>query len=252
MLLAPTNAAALMILCGLALAWLRPGLHVGWRLALAGAVLFVGLAALPLGDWMMGSLEGRFPVFRPDARPVAGVIVLGGGVSVTDAPGHPDAQLNEAADRLFETARLAQAYPNAPVVVSGGPVDPASGRSEADFAADVLARLGVTPGRVLRERRSRDTYENARFSAAMLHPSPGQRWLLVTSAFHMPRAIGSFRKAGFQVTAAPTDWRARRGWSFGGWSASANLRKVDLAAKEYVGLVSYYLRARTSALFPAP
>ena len=252
LLLTPTNLIALVILVGLALSsWSKTSV-AGRRLAVGGGVVFVVLAVLPVGDLMLAPLERRFPPVQVGIGPVAGVVVLGGSLSLIDEPDRPDAQPSQAAGRLFEAARLAGLYPTAPVLVSGGPINPASGRSEADAVAAVLIRLGVAPSRIIRERGSADTYQNARFSAAMVHPRPGPPWLLVTSAFHMPRAVGAFRKAGFEVTAAPSDWRANDRFLGASWSASSNLGKVDVASKEYLGLAVYALRRRSNALFPAP
>ena len=252
MLLAPTNLIALVTLVGLALCvWPRMAV-AGRRLTLTSAVVFTALAVLPIGDWMLAPLEDRFPPTAAQRGPITGIVVLGGSVSLMDEPGRPQAEPNQASSRLFVAAQLAEIYPSASILVSGGPIVPTTGRSEADAVAAILVRLGVAPTRILRERASADTYENARFSAAMVHPQRGQRWLLVTSAFHMPRAVGAFRKAGFDVVAAPADWRAN-GRSDGlTWSAVSNLGKVDVASKEYIGLFSYRLVGRTDRLFPGP
>jgi uncharacterized SAM-binding protein YcdF (DUF218 family) len=117
---------------------------------------------------------------------------------------------------------------------------------EADAICAYLTIMGVEPKRLLLERRSRDTFENAQFSFAMAKPKPGERWLLVTSAYHMPRAVGCFRGVGFDVTAAPADWQLRQRLS--SWSASRNLSKVNLAVKEYVGLLVYRVLGKTPSL----
>ena len=85
-------------------------------------------------------------------------------------------------------------------------------------------------------------------------PKPGERWLLVTSAWHMPRSMGSFRAAGFPVTAYPVDYRTRGGEDArrGFLHTSEGLRRLDLMVKEWLGLLAYRLSGRTDALFPAP
>ena len=122
---------------------------------------------------------------------------------------------------------------------------------EADVAADILLSLGVAKERLTLERESRNTYENAVFSKAMVAPKPGERWLLVTSAFHMPRSVGLFRKAGFPVEPYPVDWRVGRVLDVDGVSL-LGLRRADIAVREWVGLVAYRLRGRIDDLFPAP
>jgi uncharacterized SAM-binding protein YcdF (DUF218 family) len=115
-------------------------------------------------------------------------------------------------------------------------------------------RLGVAPGRIIAEDRSRTTAENAVFTKALIEPKPSERWLLVTSAHHMPRAIGAFRQAGFPVEAYPVDWRTRgpvdfvRAFS----SLGDGLRRTDTAMREWVGLLVYWLTGRSTELFPRP
>ena len=248
---APSDLLLLLALAGFAASRLRVTARVGRRLMIGASVMLVGLAVFPVGDLMLSALERRFPVFRPDGRPADGIVVLGGITGAADGPVLQRVQMGPAVDRLVETARLAQDFPGAMVLVSAGPKDPRTGRSEAQILGRQLIAMGVRPDRLRLEEASRDTFENARFSVALARPSPTQRWLLVTSAWHMPRAVGCFRAAGFAVVAAPADRRSSLGGG-GGWSVSENLSKVDLAAKEYLGLLVYHLRGRTSALFPGP
>ena len=105
-------------------------------------------------------------------------------------------------------AALARRFPNARVVFSGGSANLISNDArEADFAGAIFESLGVDKSRLIMERESRNTQENAEFSKALVKPKEGERWVLVTSAFHMPRSVGLFRKAGFAVEPYPVDWR---------------------------------------------
>jgi uncharacterized SAM-binding protein YcdF (DUF218 family) len=127
-------------------------------------------------------------------------------------------------------------------------------RPEAEFALRLLESLGVPNGRVVAEDKSRNTVENARFSRELAQPKPGERWLLVTSAYHLPRAIGIFRKAGFPVEAYPVDWRTRgtgdvlRPFP----TLGEGLRRTDTAMREWVGLLAYWIGGQSSELFPGP
>ena len=119
--------------------------------------------------------------------------------------------LNESAERLTVVAELARRYPNARIVFSGG-----SGALLLDEGNEAESRRcgcwkasGLRRARILLDDRSRNTVENALFSKAIAQPKAGERWLLVTSAYHMPRSVGVFRKAGFPVEAFPVDWRTR-------------------------------------------
>jgi uncharacterized SAM-binding protein YcdF (DUF218 family) len=163
--------------------------------------------------------------------------------------------LNEAAERLTAVADLARRYPQARIIFSGGSAAVIFDEPpEAQFALRLFESFGIAPGRVVAEEKSRNTVENALFSKAIAQPKPGERWLLVTSAYHMPRSIGVFRKAGFPVEAYPVDWRTRgardalRPFA----TVGDGLRRTDTAIREWVGLVIYWLSGRSSELFPGP
>jgi uncharacterized SAM-binding protein YcdF (DUF218 family) len=234
-----------------------------WR-RLSRRLLWGGIAALfvcglsPLGDVLVQPLEARFA--RPDPQGlgagVAGIIVLGGAEDGRAADDRRElAGLNEAAERYTEAVALTRRLPAARLVFTGGSGALLRNEApEADAALRLLEALGVPRERITLESRSRDTYENAVFTARLLAPKPGERWLLVTSASHMPRAIGCFRKAGFAVEAWPVDHRAPRQLDLTRWSSSIpdGLRRVDAVTREYIGLAMYYLAGRTDALLPGP
>ena len=156
---------------------------------------------------------------------------------------------------MTAAVELARRYPSARIVFSGGDASVMfRGANESDIALALFEALGLPRERVLREDRSRNTAENAVFTKALVDPKPGERWLLVTSGYHMPRAIGSFRRAGFAVEAYPVDWRTRGGLgaAIPFSSIGDGLRRTDTALREWVGLVTYRMAGRTSALFPGP
>lgn len=158
--------------------------------------------------------------------------------------------LNDAADRVREAALLARKFPDIAVLVSGGQAfENGAHRSEASAMSDLLVDLGVSRDRIVMESASRTTAENAALTAQLTKDAP---WLLVTSAFHMPRAVGTFRKSGIHVLPAPTDWRVAESWSPLQFNASANLSKMDLAAREYLGLLGYWISGRSDSLLPGP
>jgi uncharacterized SAM-binding protein YcdF (DUF218 family) len=169
----------------------------------------------------------------------------------SEAAGRP--VLMTAADRVTAAADLARRYPTARVVFTGGTGSLFSSIAEAEHATGAFERMGVARERVVLEGRSRNTAENAAFTAALIAPRPGERWVLVTSASHMPRAVGAFRQAGFPVEAYPVD-RAVLPRDFLTISNSlpVGLGRTDTAVKEYIGLVVYRLTGRSSAFFPGP
>src|SRR5262249_4377809 len=139
-----------------------------------------------------------------------GLVVLGGAVTPDVSALRNEVALNEAAERMTVAVELVRKYPQARLLFSGGNGELfASGATEAEVALRLFESLGVPRERILLEDRSRNTVENAVFSKSIVNPQPGERWVLVTSAYHMPRAVGVFRKAGFAVEAFPVDYRTR-------------------------------------------
>jgi len=187
--------------------------------------------------------------------PPRGIIVLGGVVGEQNAKTRGQIGLNDAAERMTASATLARLYPNALLVFSGGSGSLLDDRErEATAAHRLWSELGVPESQMLFEDASRNTYENAVFTQNLVHPRQDEKWLLVTSAFHMPRSIGIFRALGMNPVAYPVDYRTDGDWTDflpPGDGAQA-IRNVELALKEYVGLVAYRLSGKTNALFPAP
>jgi uncharacterized SAM-binding protein YcdF (DUF218 family) len=227
----------------------------GRKLAAIVLVLLALAAFSPLGNLLLYPLESRFPQWDPSQSAPDGIIVLGGSVDTDLSAAHHTPVVSHAADRLFAPAELARRYPNARIVFTGGTANlVATDAREADYSAPILESLGIPKERLILERNSRNTYENAVFTKQLVAPRPGERWLLVTSAFHMPRSMGIFRKAGFDVEAYPVDWRmGGRDELFSFTNNSADgLGRTDVAVREWIGLAAYRLMGRTGELLPGP
>jgi uncharacterized SAM-binding protein YcdF (DUF218 family) len=221
----------------------------------AAAVAALGLLAIgfgPVGKLVVRPLEDRFPQTSADGRRVDGIVVLGGAIGF----GRGQVAFNEATARMTAGIEIAKRHPGARLVFTGGDgsLFEGDGRAEAD-AAEALFRLaGIEGERLVLERRSRNTRENALFTRELIAPQPGERWLLVTSAFHMPRAVGCFRAVGLDLEAYPVDYRTE--------GDSRDLRPfrhmfnglqlTDIVAKEWLGLVAYRLAGYTPELLPRP
>ena len=250
----PSNIVATLATVGVALLFTRFQ-RAGRRLAVASVVLLLLAGLSPLGNALIYPLEERFPPWDAARGAPTGVVVLGGaiGPDISAARGTPD--LNESAERLTAAAALARKYPDAKIIYSGGDARLViHGGIEAEFAATLLESLGIPRARIIMEGKSRNTVENALFSKALADPKPGERWLLVTSAYHMPRSIGVFRRAGFAVEAYPVDWRTRGAIDLvlPFESVTAGLRRTDTAVREWTGLLVYWLTGKSDAVFPAP
>lgn len=249
-LASPANIAVALVLVGAVLLYARP--RFGRRLVGAGAVLILLLGFSPVPKLAMRMLEDRFPPAAAEGR-IDGIVVLGGGANV--ARGR--LAFNEAASRIIEGAALAKRHPEATLVFSGGDAGffERDEETEAAGAARVFAAAGIAPDRIVLEDRSRTTRENALLTRERVAPRAGERWVLVTSAFHMPRAIGAFRAAGLALEAYPVDYRTS-GSATDWWRplarASEGLRVADLAAKEWLGLLAYRIAGYTDALLPSP
>ncbi|MGY4289546.1 uncharacterized SAM-binding protein YcdF (DUF218 family) [Bradyrhizobium sp. LM2.7] len=228
---------------------------VGRKLAAATLILLALAAFSPLGNLLLYPLESRFPPWDSSHGAPDGIIVLGGSVDTDLSAAHHTPVVSHAADRLFAPAELARRYPNARIIFTGGTANLVSTDArEADYSAPILENLGVPKERLILERNSRNTYENAIFTKQLMTPRPGERWILVTSAFHMPRSMGIFRKAGFKVEAYPVDWRmGGRDDLFSFTNIGADgLGRTDVAVREWIGLLAYRLMGRTDELLPAP
>lgn len=253
-LITPSNGLIFLVLIGLILLSATRLRRSGTLLALFGAVGLAVGGLSPLSEAALLPLEQRFPPFPAEGPAPTGIIVLGGGIEAGLSEARAQVIVNDAGERPIYLADLARRFPAARLVFSGGSGFVGGGIAEADIVSRQADTIGVPRTRLILENRSRNTRENATFTAALVHPKPGERWLLVTSAWHMPRAVGCFRQAGFAIDAFPVDYRTR-GWGdlvrFNGF-ASDGLLQLDLAVKEWIGLVVYRWAGYTPEVFPGP
>jgi uncharacterized SAM-binding protein YcdF (DUF218 family) len=249
----PSNLALLVLFAGTVLLWTR-WVHFARILVACLAASLLAVAVLPLGLLLIGPLENRFPPVREPQGPVAGVVVLGGSVNQFLTQSRDQVALGGGAERLTEFVAIARKWPDLRLAFTGG-----SGSlfyqetKETAVARRLFVDLGLDPARVIFEDQSRNTHENAVFTHRLIRPAAEERWLLVTSAMHMPRAVGSFRKAGWQVVPYPVDYVTPRDGEFKlGFSLVDGLDALSTGVREWLGLVSYWLLDRTDNLFPGP
>ncbi|MBS0245829.1 MAG: YdcF family protein [Proteobacteria bacterium] len=256
-LFVPSNVILFVGLAGLVMMvtrWRR----AGTRLTVASVILLLIVGTTPLGIWLTQSLETRFTPWEKSGGPSRGapdgIIILGGGISSGLSRKVGTSTVSADGGRLIALAHLARLYPKARIIYSGGDASLGGNKPpETDYVGSLLDDFGIARSRVELETRSRNTAENAAFTRAIAKPRPGERWLLVTSAQHMPRAVGCFRKVGFPVEAYPAVWRTDPEPQY--WPDLAvghNLDRFDNASREWLGLVVYRLTGKTPALFPAP
>ncbi|MFT5719982.1 MAG: uncharacterized SAM-binding protein YcdF (DUF218 family) [Motiliproteus sp.] len=241
----------LLTLAVLGLGW-NSRRHKSRTLAL-GLLLAIWLVALfPVGKLLLYPLEQRFAVpAQLEQRSLAGIIVLGGAEKLSTMHLRQRAEFTEAAERVMAVPLLARRFPELPIIYSCG-----SGKmlestlKGADYTRLYFDAMGLD-GRVLYERQSRNTYENATLSRPLAGAGIQGTWLLVTSAFHMPRSVGVFRQQGWTVLPYPVDFRGQPfGWGLS-FNLSGNLEDLTMAIREWVGLLAYRLSGKTATLLPA-
>lgn len=238
-----------MILGGLLLSWSHWP-NAGRWIALVGASLLLAIALLPLHWWIGAPLEDRFPIVRELPPQVDGIIVLGGAVDPIQTQRRGIASLNDGAEVMTAAVELARLRPAAKLVFSGGagPSSPDS-LKESDVARQFFLDFGIDSARLILERQSRNTYENAVFSKSLVDPRPGEIWILVTSALHMPRSVGIFRRIGWDVVPWPVAYKTY-GDDHGG--LGEHVIVLDSALHEWVGLLAYRVLGRTNSFFHGP
>ena len=250
---APSNLLGILAVAGVIALRTRYA-RWGYRLVVLAAAGLVLLGNGPAGTWLIQPLEERFP--RPAASLAApdGIIVLGGGMDEIASGARNALVLGSYGSRMTETVALSRRFPQARILFTGGDSNLIDhGATEAEIARRFFDAMGVDAERITYEDKSRNTWENAILSRELVRPRRNQRWLLVTSGFHMPRAMGAFRRAGFDVTAWPADYMTDGSDLMRpNGQASNGLRIVDLAVREWIGILAYHLTGKTDAWLPAP
>ncbi len=245
-LLDPRTILFIVLIGSTVLLW-TPVSRLGRRLVTLCVCLALLFVLVPIGPSLLHRLEHRFPKSQLPEK-VDGIIALGGDFNVTLAQEY--GPLSAASPRLMALADLSRRYPEARLVFTGGSGRLIPGLIEADLAPAILTALGMDAARVLYEGKSRNTRENAEYSHALVRPRPGETWVLVTSASHVPRSVGAFRVVGWAVTPYPVEFQALS--TIQAFSFDGGLRDLVVATREMAGLTYYYLRGWTDALFPAP
>lgn len=217
-------------------------------------ILFVALFT-STGIYLVQDLEDRFPRPGQLSPDPACLIILGGGIDTEPGSTRGGYSLNDDGDRYIEAVRLARLYPAARIIMSGGDGSIDGGHvSEAEIIGRLFRDFGIDPERVTNDATSRDTYENAMHTKAILAESGLARCLLITSGFHMPRAVAIFRHLGIDVIPWVTDYRSTGSESLrlDFRQPSRNAAMLTVAMKEWIGMLAYYATGRLSSLYPMP
>lgn len=252
--LQPMSLILILVAVGLALTFTRFKLLARFSLGIAATLVMV-LAFSTFGHMAIGALEDRFPRKVSPPEPVTGIIVLGGGMDADVNEIRRGYELNRSGDRFVEALRLALLYPESRIVISGGADMLGDGTdTEAEAGARFFEAFGVARSRLILEDMSRTTGENAARIRERLAIQPGETWLLVTSAFHMPRSMGLFRKSGLDVVPWPADYLSSgaEGIRLKLFSPAENMAVATMAIREWLALLSYWVTGRIDDLIPSP
>lgn len=247
----PSSAILLLLAVGL-LALFVSHRFATWCFA-AGTLAFLIVGLLPVGAWALRPLEARFPP-ADLSRPPDGIIVLGGYLDDVRVNDGRYLALDEAGERLTSAAELAARFPEARLIIAGNPIGPAD-QSSAELSADLLETFGIGRERMVLEDRSHSTWENARHTLESAKPLSGETYVLVTSAFHIPRAMATFRTAGWPALLPwPVDHHVPEGnlWSTIPLDPLEGLSLADRAAREWTALLLYRVTGRITRVLPAP
>ena len=252
-LIQPSNSLLLMLVIGLFLIW-RGNRKWGLRLSFFSLICLLLIGMSPLGQWLAVPLEKRFADYRTiPAGDYAGIIVLGGAENTYLSAVHEQAILKGRSERLIAGVRLARLFPDLPLIHTGGLGDDDEW-TENRVAERFFRDVGMDMSRVYLEGKAYNTWTNATESLKLIQQQGLDDqgiWLLVTSANHMPRSVGAFRQAGFEVRPYPVDFNTDLAYSsLPDFESGKNLGNFDDAAHEWLGLLVYYITGRSSAPFP--
>jgi uncharacterized SAM-binding protein YcdF (DUF218 family) len=214
----------------------------------------VALTFIPAGNILMHSLESSFPTNPALPKKLGGIIVLGGAVNPGMTQQWNQLETNHYNERLLYFAWLATEYPKTQLIFTGGNASmDRSKPTESDSLKSFLKLYNIEPARVILENKSRTTYENALFSSKLILKNKSkEKWLLITSAFHMPRAIGVFCQQGINAIPFPVDHQTISGDLFSEFQFdfTGNFKILSEATHEWLGLLAYFASGKTQEIFP--
>ncbi|GGF27190.1 hypothetical protein GCM10011611_36580 [Aliidongia dinghuensis] len=245
----PSHFALILLVVGSALLFTRHYRVGRWLVVVPVVLAAIGLPGTI--QLLAQPLENRFPANPPLCR-IDGIILLGGGEAPKLSRDRDQPILLTRSGKYFAAIDLLRRFPDARLIVAAGSGawDP-EGTHETDVAAALFAEAGVDPHRLIFETQSRDTWENFRNAKAIVAPKPGEHWVLLTGAMHMPRAVSIAQQVGFPVIPWPTDYRTRTAHLFLDNDLAESIELLDNSFHEWIGLLIYRLTGRSAALLPS-
>jgi len=251
--ISPDALILFILVFSLILLWKKAYKNATRMMSILASLLLI-IAVFPVGDWLLYPLEKRFLPLKNLPASIDGIIVLGGAESIYRSSFWQQVELTQASERFFSFIHLIKKFPDAKKVYTGGSGNPFFQQYKgAQIAKKLSEEQGLDISRIIFESESRNTYENAVFTKNLISPKPGEHWILITSAAHMPRSVGIFAKIEWKVIPYSVDHETYPKNLFRvTWNFSGNLVKLNTALKEWTGLAAYYLAGKTSHFFPKP
>ena len=249
--MSPLNVLGICFVLVIVFSAIRRKIYAKALCFFSAVFLFFGI--MPVGHDALTFLENRFPKPREMPRHVDGIILLGGAISTELSYARGKTVVGNSGGRLLTFLQLAERYPSAKLVVAGGSGGLLSqGIKEADYARELFESLGIEDGRILYERESRNTYENALFVRGLIGTPASRTWILVTSAFHMPRSIGVFQQQGMYPIPYPTAYMTEGDFYFypRDFDILEQYGYLNFALKEYIGNTVYFIGQKSNSLMP--
>jgi len=250
-LLAPEKVVLLLFFLGVIFIWTRWNVAGRWLISAATVILLIP-TLFPVGDFLLWPLEERFSAPSELPKDISGIIALGGGEEAVITLTREQPSFNDGAERLTTFVALARRYPNAKLIYAGG----IGSLYQQNYKSNVTAQkffkqMGLNTDRVLFDSHARNTAENAANSLKLLGEKPEGNWVLITSAYHIPRAVGIFRKIGWDVIPYPVDYKTTGQWKLDwGFPSLFNFIMFSQGLHEWAGLAVYWMTGRTSEFFP--
>lgn len=251
LLFSPDSLLLILIILSLTLLYLGET-RLAKKILTTTSLLLILIALFPIGEWLLYPLESRFQTNPTLPEKIDGVIVLSGAEKPELAHIWNQVELGSSAERVLSFIKLAHQYPKSKLIFTGGTGSLINQEYKAaDVAKILFQEQEFDIERIIFERKSRNTYENIINSKNIVKPNKNEKWILITTGWHMPRSVGISCKADWSVIPFPVDHQTKKGDLFRiDFNLSKNLETLKMGIKEWLGLFAYYLSGKTTSLFP--
>jgi uncharacterized SAM-binding protein YcdF (DUF218 family) len=243
--ISPDNLLLLWLMLAIVMLWMGRDI-LAKRLLLGLMAVALLIALFPVGEWLLYPLESRYPA-NPALSEVDGIIVLSGGGDPMRTQLWDQISAGAAVERDLVFVALARQYPDAKLIFTGGTGSLVHKQfNGADYARRFFSEQGMDLSRITFERESRNTWEHAVLTKKLVQPDDNETWVLITTGWHMPRAVGVFCKADWSVIPYPVDFQTNPGYLLRvDWSFAGHLRDFTIAVKEWIGIVAYKVMGKS-------